>query len=218
MVDLAGAAVVAVLTRAPSSGGKSRLFAALRRDPDPSLLAALLLDTLDAAALPGVVRVVAVDPPQACGEVRALAPGIEVIPQIMGTLGERMEALLRTLLARGARAVALVGSDLPDLDPAMIAAAFHTLAANPDRLVLGPALDGGYYLIGATAAPDVFRDVPWGTGDVLAQTVAEAERLGLVVQLLDPLGDVDTVEDLRRVRASRTRAWVRRHTAPPAGP
>ena len=61
MVELAGAAVVAILTRAPSSGGKRRLFAALGRAPDPALLTALLLDTLDATAVAGVHRAIVVD-------------------------------------------------------------------------------------------------------------------------------------------------------------
>ena len=74
MVGVPGPIVVAVLTRAPSRGGKSRLFAALGHPPDPTLLSALLLDTLDGVSLSGTTRVVFVDPADACDDVRALVP------------------------------------------------------------------------------------------------------------------------------------------------
>jgi glycosyltransferase A (GT-A) superfamily protein (DUF2064 family) len=133
VVDLAGAAVVTLLTRAPSAGGKSRLFRAIGRAPDPALLRALLLDTLDAVAAAGVPRLIAVEPPAACGEVRALAPAVDVFPQIDGTLGARMAAAMSAAFARGASAVALIGSDLPDIQPRVITDAFAAL----DRVPVG---------------------------------------------------------------------------------
>lgn len=214
MVDVAGARVVAVLTRAPSSGGKSRLFAALGCAPDPRLLTALLLDTLDGAAVPGVSRIVSVTPASACSEIASLVPSdVGVMPQIEGRLGERMQGTFASLFERGARAVALIGSDLPEIEPALIETAFQMLERDPGALVLGPAADGGYYLIGATRAPQVFDDIEWGSSDVLAQTKDAAAASGLRVSLLDALSDVDTPDDLRRVAqgvaASRTAVWVR---------
>jgi rSAM/selenodomain-associated transferase 1 len=217
MVDLADAPVAAILTRAPSSGGKSRLFAALGRAPDPALLAALLLDTVDSVNTTGVTRIVAVDPPERCDEVRALLPGIEVVPQAAGSLGDRMAALMLALFDRGASAVALVGSDLPDLDRSLVEQAFLILGTDPRALVLGPASDGGYYLVAATSVPLVFEGVSWGTAQVLAQTMANADRVGLDVRLLEVRTDVDTVEDLRRVRAPRTAAWRRESGLDPPG-
>jgi rSAM/selenodomain-associated transferase 1 len=211
MVDLAGAAVVAILTRAPSSGGKSRLFSALGRAPDPALLTALLLDTIDAAAAPGITRVVIVDPPQACDEVQALVPGISVLPQAGGTLGARMRAAMQTLFDCGARAVALIGSDLPDLQRRMVAETFAALELDRTALVLGPAEDGGYYLVAATRVPQVFDGIEWSTDRVLSQTLARAEQCGVRVHLLEPLSDVDTTANLSRVAAPRTREWVRSH-------
>jgi uncharacterized protein len=208
MVDLAGAAVAAILTRAPSAGGKSRLFDELRRPPDPALLTALLLDTFDAAAARGVARVVAVEPPDAGDELRHLLPGIEVIPQAGGTLGDRMAGTMRVLFERGARAVALVGSDLPDLRGQVLEEAFAALEDDPHGIVLGPARDGGYYLIAGTFVPPVFEGIEWGTPMVLAQTIASADRMGIPVRLTAAMRDVDTVADLREVTAPRTRAWV----------
>ena len=224
MVDLADARVVAVLTRAPSSGGKTRLFAALGRPVDRALLEALLLDTLDGVRLPGTAVVVAVDPPHAAEEVeRMVAPGVAVVAQPPGTLGERMRAVMASCFERGARAVALVGSDLPEIQADAVAQAFCLLEEDPETLVLGPAADGGYYLVAAASVPDVFDGIAWGSGAVLAQTVAAAARTGRRVRLIGPLSDIDTVQDLNRLRtapagqASRTARWVRARLPGDAG-
>jgi uncharacterized protein len=214
MVDVAGARVVAVLTRAPSAPGKTRLFDALGCAPDPRLLTALLLDTLDGAAAADVVRVVFVTPPSRCGEVASIvAPDIRVIPQTEGTLGDRMRHVFASLVAAGARAVAVIGSDLPEIDPSIVAQAFDVLEGDHEALVLGPAADGGYYLIAATRLPDVFDGIAWGTAAVLTETVDAAARSGRRVALLPTLADVDTPQDLARVvnrlPESRTARWNR---------
>lgn len=212
MVDVADAPVVAILTRAPGHGGKRRLFAELDVPFDPALLAALLLDTLDGVAATGVVRVVAVEPPHACGEVRALVSSdVEVVPQADGDLGHRMQRVMEDLFERGARTVVLVGSDLPDIRPVVVSRALGRLAEDNRLLVLGPSTDGGYYLIAAARVPAVFRDVDWGSPRVLSQTLAHAKRSGMQVALVEPLSDVDRVSDLLRVTASRTRGWVAAH-------
>ena len=218
MVDVANADAVAILTRAPSAGGKSRLFASLGRAPDPELLAALLLDTIDGVTLPGVRVVVSVTPADACDEiVRLVARNpppvpIQTMPQPEGDLGARMGGTMARLFEDGARAVVLIGSDLPSITPTVVRAAFDRLAHDGNSLVLGPALDGGYYLVAATRVPPVFERIAWGTVDVLAQTCAAAAEAGIRVHLLDPLADVDTPDDLRRVRtSSRTMEWLRRN-------
>ncbi len=218
MVELAGTRVLAVLTRAPSAGGKTRLFAGLGVPPDPRLLSALLLDTIDGAAASGVSIVVAVTPASACDEVRALlrdsqAPHADVIAQPDGDLGERMRATMAALFARGASAVALIGSDLPHIDGASIVEALAALADDPAAVILGPARDGGYYLIAATRVPDVFDPIEWGTSRVLEQTSGLAADRGLPIRLIATLDDVDGVDGLRRAaaggRAPRTLAWIR---------
>lgn len=215
MVDLAHAIVVAILTRAPGSGGKTRLFAALGCEPDPALLAALLLDTLEAAVVPGVVRAVAFTPPSADAEMAALLPADVVrLPQVEGDLGARMAAVFDGLLGAGAAGVILIGSDLPTLPVSTIAAARDGLLAG-DAVVLGPALDGGYYLIGATATPTTLLGIgDWGRADVLDRTLELARREEIDVALLPPCADVDHPDDLWVVmgeyaRAGRTAAWVR---------
>ncbi len=216
MVALANARVVAVLTRAPASGGKTRLFAALQQPHDPALLEALLLDTIDGIGASGIARIVAVDPEEAAADVRRLLPGdVDVIGQPPGSLGDRMRLVMTTLFAAGAASVVLVGSDLPELEPATVNRAFALIEAHPEDLVLGPATDGGYYLLGATHVPEVFDGIAWGTAGVLAETMAAAARAGLRVHVLDPLSDVDSPADLDRLAASgttgarRTIAWIR---------
>jgi rSAM/selenodomain-associated transferase 1 len=214
MVDAADPPVLAVLTRAPSSGGKTRLFASLGLPSDPALLDALLLDTLDGAAAPGVRRVVAVTPAGGCDEVRRIVGNVGVMPQPDGNLGQRMRALMAALFAGGAPAVALIGSDLPHLTPAVIAEAFALASRHPDALVLGPAADGGYYLIAAQRLPDVFSGIDWGSARVRLQTEQAAAANGLRVHHLQTMSDVDRVDDLRRAaasgRARRTAAWLAR--------
>jgi rSAM/selenodomain-associated transferase 1 len=221
MVDAAHAHALAVLTRAPSSGGKSRLFAELGCAPDPRLLEALLLDTISRAAPPGARVVVAVTPGSACDEIRELlmsrlkpAPAIDVVPQGTGDLGERMRATMADLFEQGARAVALIGSDLPHITRAPVAAAFEALDRDPDALVLGPAADGGYYLIAARRVPDVFAGIEWGSERVLEQTRQAAQADGFQVRLLASMRDVDAAADLRDICGGdgpppRTAAWLR---------
>jgi rSAM/selenodomain-associated transferase 1 len=217
----ARATVVAVLTRAPRSGGKSRLFAALGAVPDPLLSTALLLDTLDAVASHAWTRVVAVEPSSACDDVRALVPDdVRVMPQRQGDLGERMRGAMDDLFAAGAGAVAIIGSDLPEIDARAIGDAFDLLTREPRAVVLGPAHDGGYYLVAATHTPDLFSGIEWGSARVLEMTLAAARAGGLQVHCVGPAADVDTVDDVRRIArtgtdapssrvAWRTRAWLR---------
>jgi len=218
VVDVAGADVTAILTRAPSAGGKTRLFASLGRSFDPALLSALLLDTLDGVTCPEARVVVAVTPSSACAEVAALVgPRARIVPQGGGDLGARMRDTMASLVAAGARAVALVGSDLPTLTSGPIRQAFNLLERQPDALVLGPALDGGYYLIAATRVPAVFDGIEWGTAQVLEQTRRAADAARMPVYLVDAVADIDTagdLEELSRTRlapgsAVRTRAWIK---------
>jgi glycosyltransferase A (GT-A) superfamily protein (DUF2064 family) len=116
--------------------------------------------------------------------------------------------------------VALIGSDLPDLPARLVRDAFEALDRHRDAVVLGPATDGGYYLIGMNHLQmPLFDEIEWGTGGVLEQTLEAATRAAVHVTLLDAWSDVDTEDDLRRLAtrtsgtgaARRTRAWMERH-------
>jgi rSAM/selenodomain-associated transferase 1 len=115
-------------------------------------------------------------------------------------LGARMAHALGAELARGARSVVLVGSDSPTL-PAKELANAAKLAASYDA-VIGPAGDGGYWLIACSKrVPDLFDGIPWSTRDVLAATLARAKARKVRLALLPFWYDVDTAEDVRLLAA-----------------
>ena len=122
--------------------------------------------------------------------------GFAVVAQTGADLGARMDAAFREVVGAGFDRVILIGSDCPDLTPAILADAAQRLTDHD--LVLGPAADGGYYLIGLNRPrPALFAGVDWGTDRVLAQTAARAKALGLRTSLLAERQDIDTLADLR---------------------
>lgn len=117
-------------------------------------------------------------------------------PQAGGNLGTRLAHAFGRSFAAGESAVVIIGTDAPGVNRHIVAAAFRALRAND--LVLGPSLDGGYFLIGLSAPqPALFRAIPWSTAAVLRTTTARARELGLSLRLLSPLRDVDRAEDAR---------------------
>ena len=116
-------------------------------------------------------------------------------PQGEGDLGKRMRHAFDRALTGNDQPVLAIGSDCPALSPLHLTAAISGLHGHD--LVLGPALDGGYYLIGLNRPkPLLFAEINWGSGMVLSQTMARAEAMGLNTLLLEPLPDVDRPEDL----------------------
>ena len=125
-------------------------------------------------------------------------------------LGERMCSALEQALGRY-RHVALVGSDCMDLAAADIDLALEQLAAGTD-VVLGPALDGGYYLIGLSRLyRQLFAGIEWGTNRVLEETRERAVRPGLKLFELPVRRDLDRPEDLRYFQADVTVNCTQRH-------
>jgi rSAM/selenodomain-associated transferase 2/rSAM/selenodomain-associated transferase 1 len=207
---------VIVLARAPSTGGKSRLWAEFDGRPDEDLLRALLLDTVEAAAgLDATDIVLASTPSSALAEMSALVPRARIIAQRGHDLGARMHAAFEDVCLLGYRAVVLIGSDLPTLPGEVLRSALRRLARGSD-VVLGPSEDGGYFLVGLRRPdPRVFADIEWSRPDVLERTRRAAAAAGLRVGLVAPWYDVDDVASLRRAaadaeRAPRVRAWVTR--------
>ncbi|MFY9826556.1 MAG: TIGR04282 family arsenosugar biosynthesis glycosyltransferase [Thermoanaerobaculia bacterium] len=118
-------------------------------------------------------------------------------------LGERLYRALSAAAASGAPAVAAVGSDHPTIPLELVHRAFAAVEAGVD-VVLGPAEDGGYYLIALRAgavSPRLFAEVAWSTEQVLPATLERCRELGLRVELLPTAADVDTPDDLRRLAA-----------------
>lgn len=136
-----------------------------------------------------------------------LAPLVR--PQGQGDLGRRMARALHQALAEGEERAVLVGTDCPHRDDRMLAQAFQALAEHD--LVLGPAQDGGYHLVGLRRpAPAIFQDMAWGTSQVLGQTLEAARRAGLSVHLLPTLPDIDRPQDLPLLEAAPRPARLER--------
>ena len=191
---------VLVMAKAPRSGlAKTRLAPMLGDDRCASLQAALITRaaTTATAVTPGATFL-AFDPPDSRDELAGLVPpGVELLPQRGGYLGERMAAAVADVYAVHQGLLAVVGTDIPLLEARHLRDAFAALAGGDD-VVLGPAYDGGYYLAGMTRpVPLLFEIDPelWGGPDVLAATVARVEANGLRCHLLEVLRDLDTPQD-----------------------
>jgi rSAM/selenodomain-associated transferase 1 len=213
-----------MMARAPSgTGGKSRLTRHIPGD-HLELRRAILLDTFE--ALTRVRRAdlfVAFEPADARAEFESLIRGARLVPQRGDTLGERMHNVFAHLFGLGYSNVVMVGSDVPSLPPMYVEQAFACLRDRRRAAVIGPASDGGYYLIGlSTPLPELFVSIPWSTPEVLSATLSAAEKLRLSVALTTEWYDVDDVNGLRRVAgettcARRTRSWFTTHLNVAAG-
>lgn len=191
---------VGVMARAPSSGGKSRLAPHLSSSRLAALREALLADTLTALADLADVTIF-FTPDDAEQEIAALAaPAMRLVPQGRGDLGIRMLHALRVLLSAAPDGAVLVGSDIPLLTADHVREAADTLQVR-GGVVLGPADDGGYYLIGMREPhAALFERIAWGTESVLTDTLRAAERAGVEARLVGTACDVDTIDDLRRIQ------------------
>ncbi len=154
-------------------------------------------------------------PPAAAQEVRKwLGSGYDYAPQEGRDLGERMKNAFLASFTRGYERVLLLGSDVPDLTGEIIKEGFDHLEGC--GAVLGPARDGGYYLIGFRAnafLPAVFDHIPWSTEEVFAKTLAIFRSANCTVALLPAWRDIDTLADLRDLRERhRTGAFARSRT------
>jgi uncharacterized protein len=129
-----------------------------------------------------------------------LPPGFGLLAQRGANLGERLLHASEDFFAMGYQAMCLINSDSPTLPPAVLRDAVQALRAPGDRLVLGPADDGGYYLIGLKHAHgELFRDIAWSTPSVLTSTIQRARAIGLECTLLPSWYDVDDAGTLRRL-------------------
>jgi rSAM/selenodomain-associated transferase 1 len=187
---------LAVIAKEPVAGlAKTRLVPALGEAGAATAAAAMLADTLVAVRATGADPWLCFTPAEARERLGRLAPGFGLLAQGPGDLGDRLAACLADLLATGADRVAIIGADTPHAPAAGYQLAFALL--DEADVVLGPALDGGYWLVAAKASrPELFAGIEMGTGEVLTETLARAARGGLVVDLLPPLRDLDRVEDL----------------------
>ena len=135
------------------------------------------------------------DPEERLKDFETWLPGNCFIAQKGSDVGERMDNAVCDLFSMGAKKAVITGTDIPDLTSAIIASAFAALDQND--IVIGPARDGGYYLIGMkTSHSEIFRDIKWSTDHVFDQTVRIINSLGLRLSYTPVLSDIDRLEDL----------------------
>lgn len=194
--------VVIVMVKAPVPGTvKTRLVPPLTAEAAAALAAALVQDAVRNAR-PIAEVLIAYAPSTGKALLETLLPeGLHWTAQRGDNLGERMGAAMADAAAASFSPLVVIGTDSPTLPPACITEAIQTLQADIADVVFGPTDDGGYYLVGARQPqPSLFDGVAWGTEAALTQTAANAARLGLRCHLLPEWHDVDTGEDLARLR------------------
>lgn len=207
-------ACLVVIAKQPESGKvKTRIAAALGDDRAAELYRCALHDTLNLArSVERVDHVLSYAPPTEDGRryFAQVAAEFTLIPQQGATFGERLGGTFSRLLANHS-SVVLIGSDSPDLPAQLIDRAFAVLDSEAD-VCLGPADDGGYYLLGMRAMqPTLFEQIDWSTEVVSSQTRQRAADAQLQLVDLPTWHDLDTVGDLQALRAPGaplTRAFV----------
>jgi len=192
--------VLGVFVKAPVAGRvKTRLAAAVGPERAAELYRRLGRQVVSGAGSDAHQTAVWYAPRAGGRLVREWLDGLGVSrfhPQPGGDLGSRLRAAFARHFSEGARRVVIIGSDCPGLDRHVISEAFAAL--DHHDVVLGPARDGGYYLIGMQGLYEpLFQGMPWSSFAVLNETRAAARALGLTCHLLSPLRDVDTIADAR---------------------
>jgi rSAM/selenodomain-associated transferase 1 len=200
-------AAIGIICKAPRPGAsKTRLAAGIGAEAACELSACFLRDVAACIeALPANLtrRGYGVYAPAGSeAELRALLPpSFGLLLQADASLGNVLERAAHELLARGHDCVLLVNGDSPTLPPRILSAAIERLRLPGDRMVLGPASDGGYYLIGLKKAHGhLFADIPWGTAEVARRTLARSDEIALASTLLPEWYDIDDATSL---------AWLR---------
>jgi rSAM/selenodomain-associated transferase 1 len=126
--------------------------------------------------------------------VQWLRPGWRLAPQGVGELGTRLQAAFAQAFASGSKRVVVIGSDCPTVTASDIELGWNELQAHD--MVIGPAQDGGYWLIGLRSArPRLFQEINWSTSTVLVETLKRAEAAGLKVKLMRQRSDIDSPAD-----------------------
>lgn len=185
-----------VFVRNPVAGEvKTRLSPALSPEDACNLYSAFVADLASRLASAGYRPTMFVSGEPSPSLPSLVDPKWPVVPQVEGPLGHRLAVAFEHLLrSPGGRAI-IIGTDSPDLPLAYLKRAFQRLKHRD--VVIGPAMDGGYYLIGLRApAPSLFANIAWGTSKVFAQTLDAIEREGLSLALAGPWYDIDEADSL----------------------
>jgi rSAM/selenodomain-associated transferase 1 len=197
--------VLGLFAKWPRAGEvKTRLAADSSADWAADVASAFLHDVVDRLAAVDASRVLVFAPRTAEASFADLARGRYTLhPQADGDLGRRLAVFFADQFRTGAASVVVLGSDSPTVPAAFVEQAFRELQRAD--VVLGPATDGGYYLIGcARGLPPVFEGIAWGRSCVLRETIRRLTDSACRLALLPPWYDVDTLDDWRMLEGHLT--------------
>ncbi len=194
---------------------KTRLSAELGASVTVELYRSFVLDVLSMLEKSGIQFYICFSPENSQEKfVKWLGNEYSYMPQQGGDLGQRMKNALCQSFAQGFRHSVLIGSDIPDLSAELMEEACSSLRTHD--AVIGPSLDGGYYLIGfnnSTLLPGIFKEMEWSTDTVFAETLTRLKDAKLKVHQLPERRDIDILADLRSLYlGSRNNAFSRSRT------
>jgi rSAM/selenodomain-associated transferase 1 len=188
--------VLIIFVKYPEPGFvKTRLAEKIGKDK-AAFLYRLFVETILARTEDiGFRRIIFCHPPEKSQGFKDWLGDNEVYFQKGDTLGERLSNAFEFIFEKGAKRVIAIGSDSPTIDGKLIIKAFNKLESK--ECVIGPAQDGGYYLIGLSHFHrEIFKDINWSTKDVFSQTKDKVNKLGLEFSILDKEIDIDSFDDL----------------------
>ncbi|UCH89291.1 MAG: TIGR04282 family arsenosugar biosynthesis glycosyltransferase [Thermoplasmata archaeon] len=193
---------VVIMAKEPKVGEvKTRLIPPLSPKTASELYFNFLLDKIHAVqSIKGIHPYLAYYPESGSKFFTGIVPtDFKLIKQEGKNLGERLANTSSVLIDSDFVKVLMIDSDTPNLPVSYIEHGLEVL--NENDAVLGPCEDGGYYLIGIKSkSPGLFRDIPWSTPHVTKETLERADKLGLKITMLEKWYDVDTIEDLERLK------------------
>jgi rSAM/selenodomain-associated transferase 1 len=211
---------LAVTAKAPRPGFvKTRLHGALSVEDATDLYRCFLKDTLAlAGSIPGIEVLISYTPRGSeCFFEGIISSSHRLLAQRGDGLGDKIIYAFEDLFGEGFDSAALMNADSPTLPHSHIARAFEELRRPGDRVVVGPAEDGGYYLIGIKRLHRrLFEQITWSSGQVLAETIERASEIGLEVTLLPQWYDVDGVAEFERLKREMIEAHRRTLSHAPA--
>jgi len=192
---------ILVFAKYPEPGKcKTRLAAGVGESKAMEIYRALLNHTLGVVRSTSFRKTLLADPADRAADGAAWAPGMDAYrAQASGDLGERLAQAFAASFAGGARKVIVIGCDCPQLSKDSLVSSF--MALDQADAVLGPTVDGGYYLLGLKESrPSLFQGIPWSTDQVFDKTLNILKFQSLSYISRDAFSDVDTLEDYERVR------------------
>ncbi len=200
--------IVALMLKAPIAGEvKSRLAKSLGKEAALQAYKQMVEFTIKNVVSAGKIHI-HYTPEEQIGLMKSwLGDLFKFMAQGEGDLGDRLKVAAQSEFENWAEKVIFLGGDCPFVTSRMLRDAFEKLGSND--LVIGPAKDGGYYLIGLKIyRPEIFEGINWGKKTVLEETIRQATDLGLTVGLLDELSDVDEIEDWQEAASFMGNAGV----------